>query len=99
MHAVNTVPAVRTNGSGEPLRSVGSLDASEVPVRSGGQKLTPKEVEVVRQLLADRTCKEAAAALDISNRTAAHYVERMKLRFGRTTLHGLVVELLRLGLV
>jgi DNA-binding CsgD family transcriptional regulator len=37
------------------------------------------------------SCKEAADLLHLSARTVEHYVERLKLRFGKRTLHGLLV--------
>jgi len=40
--------------------------------------------------MADRTCREVAAAFELSDHTVRHHVERLKLRFGKTTLHGLL---------
>ena len=76
--------------------------AAEKPTRGrvrAADSLTPRERDLAAKLVADRTCKEAAAELGLSARTAAHYVERLKLRFGKSTLHGLVAELLERGLV
>lgn len=80
------------------------LQAAAVEKPSKGRaraadSLTPREHDLAAKLVADRTCKEAAAELGLSARTAAHYVERLKLRFGRSTLHGLVADLMERGLV
>ena len=40
--------------------------------------------------MADRTCREVAAALELSDHTVQRHVERLKLRFGKATLHGLL---------
>jgi len=39
------------------------------------------------------TCKEVAAELTLSVHTVQHYIERLKLRLGQKTLHGLVSSL------
>ena len=44
-------------------------------------------------LMADRTCREVAAALELSDHTVPHHVDRLKLRFGKATLHGLLRRL------
>ena len=53
-------------------------------------RLTPRERDVMALLMADRTCAEVASILGLSRHTVRHYVERLKLRFGQATLHGLV---------
>ena len=53
-------------------------------------RLTPREHDILTFLLADRTCREVAAALELSSHTVRHYIERLKLRFGKSTLHGLL---------
>ena len=40
--------------------------------------------------MADRTCREVAAALELTDHTVRHHVERLKLRFGKATLNGLL---------
>lgn len=62
---------------------------------AGVYRLTPRERDILRLLLADCTCKQVAAALGLSGHTVRHYVERLKLRFARTTLHGLLSVVLR----
>ena len=57
---------------------------------SGDGRLGRQEREIARLLIADKTYKEIAQTLHLSDRTVGHYVERLKLRFGTATLHGLV---------
>jgi DNA-binding CsgD family transcriptional regulator len=52
--------------------------------------LTPRERDIIALLAADHSCGEVASALELSSHTVRHYVERLKLRFRRSTLHGLV---------
>ncbi len=54
------------------------------------QGLAPREHDILALLMADRTCREVAAALELSDHTVRHHVERLKLRFGKATLHGLL---------
>ena len=54
------------------------------------QRLAPREHDILALLMADRTCREVGAALELSDHTVRHHVERLKLRFGKTTLHGLL---------
>ncbi len=61
--------------------------------------LTEREVEIAQLLSNDRTCKEVAAILGIRNRTIRYYVQRMKFRFQKSTLHGLLCEIIRRDLV
>jgi len=56
--------------------------------------LTPRERDIVRLLLADHTCKQIASALGLSQRTVEHYLDRLKLRLGKATLHGLATLVL-----
>jgi GAF domain-containing protein len=74
-------------------RRVEGRDREPPGVVSGNQRLTPRERDIAALLLSDRTCKEVAAALQLSSHTVRHYVERLKLRFGQKTLHGLVRSL------
>jgi len=57
--------------------------------------LAGKERAIARLLIADKTHKEIAEATGLSARTVGHYVERLKLRCGVSTMHGLVGSLLR----
>jgi len=66
-----------------------------LPLRSGrpvadGFRLTPREQEIMDLLMADRTCQEVASALHLSIHTVRHHIERLKRRWGQSTLHGLV---------
>jgi DNA-binding CsgD family transcriptional regulator/putative methionine-R-sulfoxide reductase with GAF domain len=61
---------------------------------ANGHRLTPRERDIVALLIADMTCRDVASTLGLSAHTVRHHVERMKLRFGKTTLHGLVSALL-----
>src|SRR3989442_7821507 len=54
------------------------------------QRLAPREHDILALLMADRTCREVAAALELSDHTVRHHVDRLKLRFGKATLHGLL---------
>ena len=58
------------------------------------QGLAGKERAIARLLIADKTHKEIAEATGLSARTVGHYVERLKLRCGVSTMHGLVGSLL-----
>jgi DNA-binding CsgD family transcriptional regulator len=58
------------------------------------QDLGGKERAIARLLVADKTHKEIAEATGLSPRTVGHYIERMKLRRGASTMHGLVARLL-----
>lgn len=57
------------------------------------QSLTARERDIVALLMLGHTCKEVAADLTLSVHTVQHHVERLKLRFGQRTLHGLVSSL------
>lgn len=56
-------------------------------------RLTPREHDIVALLMVGQTCKEVAAELTLSVHTVQHYIERLKLRLGQKTLHGLVSSL------
>jgi len=58
------------------------------------QGLGGKERLIARLLVADKTHREIAEATGLSPRTVAHYIERMKLRHGASTMHGLVAKVL-----
>jgi len=60
---------------------------------TGCLSLTPRERDIVALLVTGQTCKEVAAELTLSVHTVQHYIERLKLRFGQKTLHGLVSSL------
>jgi len=60
---------------------------------TGCLSLTPRERDIVALLVTGQTCKEVAAELTLSVHTVQHHIERLKLRFGQRTLHGLVSSL------
>jgi len=67
--------------------------------KSDAPHLSKREREIVALLIAGRSVKEAAAALDLSPRTAEGYLERLKRRFGQPRLLALVVHLVKQGLI
>ena len=74
--------------------SLGGLDPE--PSR---RVLTERELAIAKLLSGDRTCKEVAAILGIRDRTTRYYIQRMKFRFHKSTLHGLLCELVRRDLI
>jgi len=60
------------------------------PTPAVRRHLTARERDILRLLLADHTCRQIASALALSERTVEHYIDRLKLRLGKATLHGLV---------
>jgi GAF domain-containing protein len=75
-------------------RSPGQPEAAPVSYH-----LTPRERDVLRLLLADCTCRQVAAALGLSDHTVRHYVERLKIRLHKATLHGLLAFALQNRLI
>ena len=77
--------------------------AASVAVQLGRSRATPTLLDglagtqrtIARLLIADKTHKQIAEATGLSSRTVGHYVERLKLRCGASTMHGLVGSLLR----
>ncbi|TMA36702.1 MAG: GAF domain-containing protein [Deltaproteobacteria bacterium] len=69
---------------------LGRPRAAAPPLRG----LAGKERAIARLLIADKTHKEIAEVTGLSARTVGHYVERLKLRCGVSTMHGLVGSLL-----
>ena len=55
--------------------------------------LTIRQADIARLLCDGATAKEIALRLAISPRTVEHHLERLKLRFRSSTLHGLVGRL------
>jgi len=60
-------------------------------------RLTVREGDIAKLLVGGKAYKEISRALGISERTIGHRVEHMKLRFGHSTVHGLVAHLVRQG--
>ena len=77
----------RTESDAPPALPIGKARRSRAT-------LTHREAQIAELLCRDKSCKEAAHALDLSVRTIEHYVERLKKRFRTRTLHGLVAALL-----
>ena len=71
-----------------PVRQ--SLNGTVIASDRSFQRLAPRERDILALLMADHTCTEVAAALELSDHTVRHHVERLKLRFGKATLHGLL---------
>jgi DNA-binding CsgD family transcriptional regulator len=64
------------------------------PAAPGLDGLRGKERAIARLLVAGKTHREIAEATGLSSRTVGHYIERMKLRRGASTMHGLVASFL-----
>ncbi len=80
-----------------PRRQAGvgvSFAAQSQPTPPARYHLTPRERDILRLLLADHTCRQIASTLGLSQRTVEHYLDRLKLRFGKATLHGLATLVL-----
>lgn len=74
------------------------LEAKEEP-KAGGEKLTPRQREVLQLIVEGRTMKEIANLLGISPRTAeTHKYEMMQL-LGASTTAGLIQHAIRMKLV
>lgn len=56
-------------------------------------QFTPRERQIIDCLMTGTSCKEIASSLGISSRTVEHHIERLKLQFKVSTLHGLVARL------
>ena len=82
-------PAVRSTPGEMPLRSV-ELDM---------ERLSDREVEVLRLLAEGRRMKEIAETLEISARTVETYRSRLMLKLGIDNLPGLVKFAVRAGVV
>jgi len=81
------------------LRGLRSQPGSESPFvdqppPAAQHHLTPRERDILGLLLADHTCRQIASVLGLSQRTVEHYLDRLKLRFGKVTLHGLATLVL-----
>jgi DNA-binding CsgD family transcriptional regulator len=81
--ADDSEPGYSQNGDHVKVRltSVKDLD--------GNISLSQREREVAYLLIRDLSCKQIAAQLNMSSRTVEHHLERMKVRSGVSTLHGL----------
>lgn len=56
--------------------------------------ITRRQLEISRLLVTGATSKEIGQCLGISSRTVEHHLERLKVRFRQSTVHGLVGQLL-----
>nr|WGD99004.1 LuxR C-terminal-related transcriptional regulator [Bacillus safensis] len=60
--------------------------------------LTKREREVFELLVQDKTTKEIASELFISEKTVRNHISNAMQKLGvKSTVHGTVVELLRMG--
>jgi DNA-binding CsgD family transcriptional regulator len=73
----------------------GPFGNQSVMARDRNVSLSYRESQVSECLANDLSCKEIASLLGMSTRTVEHYVERLKLKAGASTLHGLVAFLVR----
>jgi len=60
---------------------------------SAAPSLKARDLAIIRLLIADKSCKEAAAQLGLTVRAVEHVVERLKLQLHKSTLHGLIAYL------
>jgi DNA-binding CsgD family transcriptional regulator len=87
----------------EPIELLGPRyfsSESRRPWSASGRQLilSLREWEIGELLSEDYTCKEIAEKMGLSRRTVEHYIERLKLRLGSSTIHGLISSLIRQGL-
>jgi DNA-binding CsgD family transcriptional regulator len=61
-------------------------------------RLSDRQRQILSLLSAGKTSKEIAEVLAISSRTVEHHIERLKLRFEQSRVHGLVAYALSHGL-
>ena len=72
--------------------------ATRGPNRRRDLGLATSELKILVLLAADKTYKEIGKVLGLSPRTIGHHVDRIKLRFRQSTVHGLIGYLTRQGL-
>lgn len=77
-------------GDAQPQILDGSIRAGE----GLGSHITRRQLEISRLLVTGATSKEIGKRLGISSRTVEHHLERLKVRFRQSTVHGLVGQLL-----
>ena len=65
---------------------------------SASQDLTPRQVEIVRHLIAGLSAKEIAATLSLSPRTVEHHKYQAMERIGVSTSAELITYGLKLGI-
>jgi DNA-binding CsgD family transcriptional regulator len=61
--------------------------------------LTARELDVLQLIAAEKTDKEIAHQLDISERTVRYHLESINKKLGSMTRVGAVAEALRLNLI
>lgn len=64
-----------------------------------GGALTARELEVLRLIAAEKTDKEIAHQLEISERTVRYHLESINKKLGTMTRVGAVAEAIRLNLI
>ncbi|MCP5098197.1 MAG: response regulator transcription factor [Chloroflexi bacterium] len=62
-------------------------------------KLTPREIEVLQLAATEKTDKEVALMLGITERTVRFHLENSNIRLGTITRLGAVVEAIRCGII
>lgn len=61
--------------------------------------LTARELDVLRLVAAEKTDKEIACRLDISERTVRYHLESINSKLGSVSRVGAVAEAIRLNLI
>lgn len=56
--------------------------------------LSPRELEVIREMIAEKPIKEIAAELDISQSTARRHLAKAREKMGMQTNVGLAVQVI-----
>jgi DNA-binding NarL/FixJ family response regulator len=102
--AVELVSAIRTVLSGQTYLSpaLRDRDGDPAPARCASlelEKLTPREMEVLRELARGRTAKDAATRLGISAKTVETHRGRLMMKLGIDNLAGLVRFAIRAGVI
>ncbi|MDW4550468.1 HD domain-containing phosphohydrolase [Defluviimonas sp. D31] len=108
-------PGVTAEAAAEKLRSLvrsGKLcaEGTEAVLTAAGQVsrraakpgidgLTPREIEVLRQIASGLTAKEAAAILGIAPKTAENHIQNLYAKIGVSTRAGAALYALERGLV
>jgi DNA-binding CsgD family transcriptional regulator len=68
----------------EPVPRRARLEAARVPGSLAAQGVTPREIEVMAQVIAGRSNREIAESLYLSVRTVEKHVERLLMKTGHT---------------
>jgi DNA-binding CsgD family transcriptional regulator len=72
-------------GKSKPSTDGSTLAVSLRQVRMAARKLSPREREVLAQVLTGKSCKEIAETLGLSDHTIVDYLKRLHKHFGVNT--------------